>query len=69
MLAEAHAARRGAGAIGGGEARIDGCVWLADEAVGAPLLKRIQSLLPQSVDGCAPAGINLRWRLFRWEWA
>jgi hypothetical protein len=55
---------RGAGAIGGGEAQIDGCVWLADEEFLEGIFGRCAAHLPQ-IEGSVAAGINARLRLFR----
>jgi hypothetical protein len=43
-----------------------GCVWLADESVLQPLYGRVAKLLPQEVEGGAYAGINARFRLYRY---
>jgi hypothetical protein len=43
-----------------------GCVWLADESVLKPLYDRVAHLLPQQIEGGAYAGINARWRLYRY---
>jgi hypothetical protein len=64
-----HSAARGSAAAVAGlqEGRpAAGCVWLADESLLAPLYKRVQHLLPQQLEGGALAGINARWRLYRY---
>lgn len=43
-----------------------GCVWLADESVLKPLYDRVAQLLPQQIEGGVYAGINARWRLYRY---
>lgn len=43
-----------------------GCVWLADDSVLQPLYDRVAHLLPQQIEGGAYAGINARWRLYRY---
>jgi hypothetical protein len=43
-----------------------GCVWLADESVLKPMYDRVAHLLPQQIEGGAYAGINARWRLYRY---
>lgn len=45
---------------------IDNVVWLADPALLGPLYQRVQSLLPQTLEGHALTGINARLRLFRY---
>lgn len=46
---------------------IDACEWLADEAsLVTPLFERIRAHLPQQLQGHRLAGINARWRLFRY---
>jgi hypothetical protein len=44
----------------------EGCVWLVDGSVLGPLYERVKALLPQELCGCRLAGINPRWRLYRW---
>lgn len=43
-----------------------GCVWLADDSVLQPLYDRVSHLLPAEIEGGAYAGINARWRLYRY---
>jgi hypothetical protein len=43
-----------------------GCVWLVDDSVLQPLYNRVKHLLPQELGGGALAGINARWRLYRY---
>ncbi|GAX78214.1 hypothetical protein CEUSTIGMA_g5656.t1 [Chlamydomonas eustigma] len=50
----------------GGE-RAAGCVWLADPSLLNPVWDRIKHLLPQSLGGGALAGLNARWRLYRYD--
>jgi hypothetical protein len=45
---------------------IDACEWLTDDATLGPIFERVKPHLPQEFDGCAVAGINARWRLFRY---
>lgn len=54
-----------AGAAAGGPAA--GCVWYADDSLLGPLYERVRSLLPQELGGGALAGINARWRLYRYS--
>lgn len=42
------------------------CVWLADDTVWAPVWRRIASHMPSRVAGGQPAGLNQRWRLYRY---
>lgn len=48
-------------------AGINHVLWLADDALTNSLYDRVKSMLPQSMDGCALAGLNARLRLFRYE--
>jgi hypothetical protein len=41
-------------------------VWLVDDSVLQPLYDRVKHLLPQELGGGALAGINARWRLYRY---
>jgi hypothetical protein len=41
-------------------------VWLVDDSVLQPLYDRVMHLLPQELGGGALAGINARWRLYRY---
>jgi hypothetical protein len=46
---------------------IDTCEWMADESLLVqPIQDRVLSLLPDTIEGEAVAGINARWRLFRY---
>jgi hypothetical protein len=45
---------------------IDTCEWLADEALLKPLEARVRTSLPATLHGEAVAGVNARWRLFRY---
>jgi len=44
----------------------EGCVWMVDESVMKPLYARVVALLPQQLGGGVLAGINPRWRLYRY---
>ena len=57
-----------AGNVSAGNAQvgIDNCCWLADDSLMKHLWARVHLLLPQVFHGCALAGINARWRLFRY---
>ncbi|KAG2493296.1 hypothetical protein HYH03_008432 [Edaphochlamys debaryana] len=61
----ASAARNGGS--GGGERGAAGCVWLADESLQGPLYERVAHLLPQRLCGGDLAGLNCRWRLYRYD--
>ena len=50
----------------GGE-RAAGCVWLADNSLLGPVWERVRALLPQRLAGEDLAGINARWRLYRYD--
>lgn len=45
---------------------IDNCCWLADDSVMSHVWARVRDALPASLFGCPVAGINARWRLFRY---
>jgi hypothetical protein len=45
---------------------IDECEWLADAALVERLYQRARAHFPPEIDGNAVAGINARWRLFRY---
>ena len=45
---------------------IDNVVWLADDSLVDTIFDRCKKLLPQHLNSCALAGINRRWRLFRY---
>ncbi|GFR47192.1 hypothetical protein Agub_g8784 [Astrephomene gubernaculifera] len=64
-LSAGSAARNGGS--GGGERGAAGVVWLADETLQGPLYERVAHLLPQNLCGGALAGINARWRLYRYD--
>lgn len=64
----------GGGGGGGAEAaavdetpRAAALVWLADEALNDALFERCRPLLPPMLGGGALAGINARWRLYRYS--
>jgi hypothetical protein len=42
-------------------------VWLAEESLLIPVWERVKHLLPQSLGGGALAGLNARWRLYRYD--
>lgn len=43
-----------------------GCVWLVDDSVLQPVFDRVAHLLPQEQGGGQLAGLNARWRLYRY---
>jgi len=45
---------------------IEACEWLVDEHVIDPIFERCRQHLPQQVAGGEVAGINPRWRMFRY---
>jgi len=45
---------------------IDTCEWLVDDSILQPLTDRVLAHVPQMVQGETVAGINARWRLFRY---
>jgi hypothetical protein len=56
-----------AAVAGSAEEGIDNCCWLVDESILGHVWRRCAHLLPASVDGSgAAAGVNARWRLFRY---
>ena len=46
--------------------RIDNITLIADEYLGNEIFDRVKLLLPQSICGCQLAGINARYRFFRY---
>ena len=42
------------------------CVWIADETLLLPIWRRIAQHMPPRVAGGDPAGLNGRWRLYRY---
>lgn len=64
--AKAGTASSAARAAVGGE-RAAGCVWLADASLTEPLWQRVRPLLPQKLGGGELAGLNARWRLYRYD--
>ena len=62
----AHGVLSAARSSAGGE-RAAGCVWLADDSLLGPLWERVRALLPQRLAGEDLAGINARWRLYRYD--
>mmetsp|Transcript_10999 Transcript_10999/g.19997 ORF Transcript_10999/g.19997 Transcript_10999/m.19997 type:complete len:527 (-) Transcript_10999:94-1674(-) len=55
------------GAAGQGERGAAGLVWLADAALQGTLWKRVRQYLPQELAGERLAGLNCRWRLYRYD--
>ena len=45
---------------------IDSCEWFADESVLGPIFERIKPHLPPRLSGCDVAGVNARWRMFKY---
>lgn len=43
------------------------CVWIADADMANTLFQRSLPHLPKDVDGGAPAGLNARWRLYKYN--
>jgi hypothetical protein len=71
VLSHAECGRLIAAAEALGYARdgVDGIgavVWLADDSLLAPLYERCRALMPQTLNGQQLAGLNARWRLFRY---
>ena len=62
----AHGVLSAARSSAGGE-RAAGCVWLADDSLLGPVWERVRALLPQRLAGEDLAGINARWRLYRYD--
>eukprot|EP00041_Stephanoeca_diplocostata_P016318 m.320908 g.320908 ORF g.320908 m.320908 type:complete len:545 (+) comp20327_c0_seq2:232-1866(+) len=54
------------GGVAAATARAASMVWLASPAVQDPLLRRCEKLLPAELGGGTLAGINARWRLYRY---
>ena len=50
----------------GGE-RAQGLVWLIDKSIDQVLFDRVSPHLPQKLGGGKLAGINMRWRLYRYD--
>lgn len=50
----------------GGE-RAQGLVWLIDKSLDEVIFKRVSTHLPQVSGGGKLAGINMRWRLYRYD--
>ncbi|EOD21447.1 hypothetical protein EMIHUDRAFT_241213 [Emiliania huxleyi CCMP1516] len=46
--------------------RNSNCVWIADDSVWLPVWRRIAPHLPPEAGGGRPAGLNQRWRLYRY---
>lgn len=46
---------------------MDNCVWIADRELNEQLFSRLKHLLPQSIDGWTIAGLNARWRLYKYN--
>lgn len=45
----------------------DNCVWIADGELNGALFERCRPHLPKEVAGGEPAGLNARWRLYRYN--
>jgi len=45
----------------------EGCFWMVDDSILEPVMDRIRGLLPATMDGRALAGINARWRFYRYD--
>ena len=61
-----HGLLSAARASAGGE-RAAGCAWLADNSLLGPVWERVKALLPQRLGGGDLAGLNARWRLYRYD--
>uniref|UniRef100_A0A7S0HD04 Fe2OG dioxygenase domain-containing protein n=1 Tax=Hanusia phi TaxID=3032 RepID=A0A7S0HD04_9CRYP len=48
------------------DSRADGCVWLVDDEIQRKVLDRIEHLMPPVLGGGKFAGLNARWRLYRY---
>eukprot|EP00908_Phaeocystis_cordata_P010881 Transcript_21730.p2 GENE.Transcript_21730~~Transcript_21730.p2 ORF type:complete len:295 (-),score=72.70 Transcript_21730:1528-2412(-) len=46
--------------------RNENCVWLADDSLWQPIWRRAAPHMPPRVEGGRPAGLNQRWRLYRY---
>ena len=46
--------------------RNENCVWLADDSLWQPIWWRAAPHMPPRVEGGRPAGLNQRWRLYRY---
>eukprot|EP00873_Tetraselmis_striata_P046548 jgi/Tetstr1/466812/TSEL_011282.t1 len=44
----------------------ENCVWIADDSLTGPIFERCKHLLPQEVNSGAVAGLNARWRLYKY---
>eukprot|EP00193_Tetraselmis_chui_P017431 CAMPEP_0177783964 /NCGR_PEP_ID=MMETSP0491_2-20121128/19416_1 /TAXON_ID=63592 /ORGANISM="Tetraselmis chuii, Strain PLY429" /LENGTH=296 /DNA_ID=CAMNT_0019304635 /DNA_START=188 /DNA_END=1078 /DNA_ORIENTATION=- len=44
----------------------ENCVWIADDTLTGPIYERCKHMLPQEVNGGAVAGLNARWRLYKY---
>jgi hypothetical protein len=45
----------------------EGCFWLVDDSILTTVFERCRPLLPQKMDGRALAGLNARWRFYRYD--
>ena len=63
---EAARAASASASAGSAQDGIDNCVWLVDDSIMAHVWARVAPHLPPVVGGCALAGVNARWRLFRY---
>ena len=46
--------------------RNENCVVIADDTLWRPIWERVRAFMPREVDGGAPAGLNQRWRLYKY---
>jgi hypothetical protein len=45
----------------------EGCFWMMDDSILEPVMDRIRTLLPATIDGRPLAGIHARWRFYRYN--
>merc|ERR1711924_309804 len=45
----------------------ENCVWIADDALNDGIFERCRELFPKEVQGGAVAGLNARWRLYKYN--
>lgn len=46
--------------------RNENCVWIADDSLWRPVWSRVVSHMPPRIAGGGPAGLNQRWRLYKY---
>lgn len=46
--------------------RNENCVWIADDSLWRPLWQRVEKFMPAGAADGTPAGLNQRWRLYRY---